>query len=83
MRSFDDRHLDDRMNTFQQYLNRLLNIPEICSERILEEFLSLANPLEFVAYKENVDSMLSHRGNSIVTLKGEEILDKSTFRVNS
>lgn len=36
LRSFEDRHLEERMICFERFANRLLQIPEVCSDPVLE-----------------------------------------------
>jgi len=52
MRSFDEKHLEDRMLAFEKFINKLLMIPEICSDQILEEFLSVTNAQELNLVKQ-------------------------------
>lgn len=35
MRSFDEKHIEYRMEVFEKFLNTLVRIPEICSDPVL------------------------------------------------
>lgn len=82
MRSFEDRHLEERMIFFEHFVNRLLHIPEICSDNILEEFLSVANQQEFATCKERFEIRLANNGNKVMSLKGERVINMGEYAVD-
>jgi hypothetical protein len=82
IRSFEDKHLEERMISFEYFANRLLRIPEICSDEILEEFLRVANQQEFATCKERFEIRLSNNGHRIVSLKGDQMINMSEYAID-
>lgn len=57
-------------------------MPEICSDEIFEEFLSVANAQEFANCKERYEIRLNNNGNKIVSLKGDRVINMSEFAID-
>ena len=50
-RRYDDKHLRKRMMILEMFLNKLLEIPELRAETVLEQFISISDKPGFEKYK--------------------------------
>lgn len=82
LRSFEDSHLEERMVCFERFVNRLLQIPELCSDPVLEDFLSVAGQQEWATCRERFEIRLSNQGNKIISLKGDTIINTAEFAID-
>lgn len=51
-RKFDDEYLKKRMTVLQNFMNKILTIPELKAEQIVEDFLKIDDPILYVKAKK-------------------------------
>lgn len=51
-RKFDDDYLKKRMSVLQNFMNKILTVPELKAEQIVEDFLKIDDPILYVKAKK-------------------------------
>ena len=51
-RKFDERYLNRRMVVLQHFINKILTIPELKAEQIVEDFLKIDDPIQYLKTKK-------------------------------